>query len=711
MNLLHASNAKTADRLDFDSYSLLTQEANRDFAKLQTLQQTALKQTTAKQSATVYSALLESALYKVKQALELNPTGIKGLNLFARIELFIGNPQKAQVIIERALAAKPDSATALYSAGHIALALGQLALAEKHFTVSLKISKVATRSASSLAYTYLEQGKFVDAFQMYQELIKTQAHDPHIRNKLFESASHINADFYSQELEANVLRYLDFDDVDYSQLRNLITSLLHHKLQISEASTPLEFDQIASDPLLLSSLKRFYFCDALLERLFISLRQSLLFNTVQDMTMPNNHLDLAQAMATQAQLNEYVWAVTQDEEKIIEGLETLLFKITEETQWQLDDIAPAILVLAQYKDLAKTKIAKALGEKAVEKKYQENGNNKNYISDIIEYALNSSKKVIAIAKRLPYWYPEGLDNKNSVSKRVQGQYEENPYPRWKDVGFNTASSYQQALIKNFPQLNLSHWQGKEKLNVLVAGCGTGRQAIRLASYFNDLNIIAIDLSGRSLAYASQQAKKYKVDNIQFIQADILEFSNFPMLFDIIECSGVLHHMEDPEQGLQSLQQLLSPTGVMKIALYSETARKQVITFRKIIADNFAKTGEHLDQRLLRQALMMNQIPGDWSEIINSADFYSLSNCRDLIFHEQEHQFTPSKIAQLLGANQLDFVGMLPTTGARQAFEQKIGSLSEHNNLINWEKVEQEQHDIFATMYQFYCRKQSNIEFL
>jgi len=698
MNLLHASNAKTADRLDLDSYSLLTQEANRDFAKLQSL----------KQSTTAYNALLESALYKVKQALELNPTGIKGLNLFARIELFIGNPQKAHIIIDRALAAKPDSPTALYSAGHIALALGQLALAEKHFTASLKISKVATRSASSLAYTYLEQGKFVEAFQLYQELIKTQAHDPHIRNKLFESASHINADFYSQELEANVLRYLEFDDVDHSLLRNLATSLLHHKFQISEASTPLEFDQIASDPLLLSSLKRFYFCDSLLERLFISLRQSLLFNTVQDMTMPNNHLDLAQAMATQAQLNEYVWPVTQDEEKIIDSLEVLLLQITQETeeaQWQLDDIAPAVLILAQYKDLAKTKVSKALGEKVLV------DNNQSYISEIINYALNNSAKEIALAKKLPYWSATKTENKNSVSKLVQAQYEENPYPRWRDIGFNTASSYQQALIKNFPQLNLSHWQGKEKLNVLVAGCGTGRQAIRLASYFNDLNIIAIDLSGRSLAYASQQAKKYKVDNIQFIQADILEFSNFPMLFDIIECSGVLHHMEDPEQGLQSLQQLLSPTGVMKIALYSEIARKQVITFRKIIADNFARTGEQLDQRLLRQALMMNQIPGDWSQIVTSADFYSMSNCRDLIFHEQEHQFTPTKIAELLSANQLDFVGMLPTTSALQAFEQQIGNLSQQNSLENWGKVEQEQQDIFAAMYQFYCRKQSNIEIL
>ncbi|MFT4907606.1 MAG: 2-polyprenyl-3-methyl-5-hydroxy-6-metoxy-1,4-benzoquinol methylase [Oleispira sp.] len=696
MNLLHASNTKTTRRIDFDSYSLLVQDASRDFAKLQS----------TKEGTTSTQGLLAAALYKVKQALDINPSGIKGLNLYSRIELFAGNPHQAQIIIDRALSAKPDSPTALYSAGHVALALGQLTLAEKHFSGSLKISKVATRSASSLAYTYLELGKFVESFQLYQELIKTQANDPHIRNKLFESASHINADFYSQELETNVLRYLTFENVDHSLLRNLITTLLHHKFQINEASTPLEFDQIASDPLLLNSLKRFHFCDALLERLFISLRQSLLFNTVQDMTIPSAHLELAHDMAVQAQLNEYVWPITQNEQDIISGLEKLLVQVTEETQWQLDDIAPAILILAQYKDLSKTALATVLASKAVKRELKN-----SYLADIIDYAINNREQEIELAKKLPYWSHTNPSDKNSVSLKVQAQYEENPYPRWKDIGFNTASSYQQALLKNFPQLNLSHWQGKKKLNVLVAGCGTGRQAIRLASYFNDLNIVAIDLSGRSLAYAQQQASKYKVENIQFIQADILEFNDFPILFDVIECSGVLHHMEDPEQGLQSLQHLLSPTGVMKIALYSETARKQVITFRKLIAQNKQKSGQDLDQRLLRQALLMNQIPGEWNDIINSHDFYSMSNCRDLIFHAQEHQFTPHTIANLLANNKLDFVGMLPTTSARQAFEEKFGKLTGNNSLHNWDALEQQIEDVFAGMYQFYCRKQSNIKIL
>ena len=108
---------------------------------------------------------------------------------------------------------------------------------------------------------------------------------------------------------------------------------------------------------------------------------------------------------------------------------------------------------------------------------------------------------------------------------------------------------------------------------------------------------------------------------------------------------------------------------------------------------------------------MNQIPGNWSDIVNAHDFYSMSNCRDLIFHEQQHQFTPQGIADLLASNQMNFVGMLPTPAALRAFKQQVGHLHGNNTLDNWHAVEQAQQDIFEGMYQFYCRKQSNIKFL
>lgn len=636
---------------------------------------------------------LEQASAICLTALDLNPNGLQALNLCARIYLQKSELIQAEHWISRALELKPDSVSALYSAGHIALAAGDLNTAEYRFEAACKISKVATRSSSSLAYVYLQQEKYVEAFQLYRELIKTQSDDPHIRSKLFESASHMVADFYSLELEQDLLRYLEFDQVDHSQLRSLITSLLHHKLHLSNEGTPLEFDQLASDPLLLTALKAFYFCDPILERMFITLRQSILFDAAQNMNITGYTLDLAHALACQAQLNEYVWPETEQEQKILEGLQDLLLKVITTTEWQALDISPALLVMSQYQDVSQNHLASHLNQIC-------SSHWPVYLQDVMASTLQQRAYEQVLSQSIPVWQKENNNtcNINKVSAAVRQQYEENPYPRWKDIGFNTPSSYQSALQRNFPQLSTHHWQAGQKLNLLVAGCGTGRQAIRLAKYFNDLNILAIDLSSKALAYANKQAQQYGCDNIRFLQADILDLHSLPMQFDIIECSGVLHHMEEPESGLQSLLGLLKENGLMKIALYSRLARKQVIAFRSMLN----KLDTKPDPRLLRQALLLGQIPGDWHELLLSPDFYSMSNCRDLLFHEQEHQFDLQEIAQLLQHNDLDYVGMVPEPKAKTAMLNEFSNMQD--NLQHWQQVEENNPAIFDGMYQFYCQK-------
>lgn len=679
MNLQQIPQTKKNSLIDLDSYGSLVQDANQDFV---TASKISRDNTGAKTE-----LLIQQALHKVKLALNLNPTGIKGLNLLSRIELHQGNYSAAKAIITHALKIKPDSPTALYSAGHIALAIGDFKSAETHFSKSLKISKTATRSASSLAYTFLESGKYVESFQLYQELIKTQSHDPHIRNKLFEAASHITADFYSDELNDNLQRYLLIKDVDYSLIRNLITSLLHHKLQINKEGTPLEFDTIANDALLLTALKKFYFCDELFEQLFITLRQSLLFSSAQNMEIKENHLPLAEALAAQAQLNEYIWPVTTQEAEIVDSIENLLSQIDKESDWSVSDIAPALLIISQYKNLENISISQSISHKIT-------GDIPHYLKNVLNESIIVRQEEISRAKKIAFW--SGNESlQNTVSTKVQEQYEENPYPRWTEIGFNTKSSYKSALINNFSDLKSNHWQESKKLNILVAGCGTGRQAIRLASYFNDVNIIAIDLSRRSLAYAQKKAERYDVRNIQFIQADILNFTSFPMQFDVIECSGVLHHMENPQQGLSCLKELLAPSGVMKLALYSTIARKQIIEFRNLLK----QAGETIDLRLIRQALLMNQVEGNWQDITQSDDFYSMSDCRDLIFHEHEHQFNLLEVEALLAQEQLEFIGMLADKPKQRSFVQQQNPKS----LLDWHTVELQDPKLFSEMYQFYCQ--------
>ena len=88
-------------------------------------------------------------------------------------------------------------------------------------------------------------------------------------------------------------------------------------------------------------------------------------------------------------------------------------------------------------------------------------------------------------------------------------------------------------------------------NILIAGCGTGAQLINIISYEN-ANILAVDLSLSSLAYAKRKIEEIGYKKIEFLQGDILNLKKLNRKFDIIECMGVLHHMKEPMKGLKIL---------------------------------------------------------------------------------------------------------------------------------------------------------------
>ena len=92
-------------------------------------------------------------------------------------------------------------------------------------------------------------------------------------------------------------------------------------------------------------------------------------------------------------------------------------------------------------------------------------------------------------------------------------------------------------------------------------------------------VLAVDLSLASLAYAKRKSAELGVANIEYRQADILTLGTLEERFDIIECSGVLHHMAQPFEGWRVLASLRKPGGRMRIGLYSEAGRGQVVRAR------------------------------------------------------------------------------------------------------------------------------------
>lgn len=133
---------------------------------------------------------------------------------------------------------------------------------------------------------------------------------------------------------------------------------------------------------------------------------------------------------------------------------------------------------------------------------------------------------------------------NSVSQQVRQQYEENPYPRWIKYAPQRAKTSLAAYLKEtFPHADLSAPAENTALDYLIAGCGTGQQAIDAALNFHASRIIAVDLSLMSLGYAARKTAGFAINNIQYAQADIMELGATGWQFDAIESVGVLHHWQ------------------------------------------------------------------------------------------------------------------------------------------------------------------------
>jgi hypothetical protein len=163
-------------------------------------------------------------------------------------------------------------------------------------------------------------------------------------------------------------------------------------------------------------------------------------------------------------------------------------------------------------------------------------------------------------------------------------------------------------------------------------------------------------------------------------------------------------MRDPAAGLDRLVRLLIPGGLVRLALYSRLARAPLLQAREVIG----KSGfgpEARDIRHFRQRVLEEGASGPLAELIGSTDFFSLSECRDLLYNVQETELDLSGIRRLLEEAGLAFLGfelMIPEVGEGFRREHPHAALTD---LEAWAAYEQDHPRSFRAMYQFWCRKQ------
>ena len=636
---------------------------------------------------------LDEAEASNRQAIALNPDYAEAhYNLGITLKE-LGRLNESEASYKQAIALKPDYAEAHNNLGNTLRELRRLDESEASLRQAIALKPGFTEAHNNLGATLKELGRLDESISSYVRAINLKADFHHLYSNLGKALKSARFNKGDQSLypilinllnRGNFVRPKNVAEAILSLLRldSLIADALLNKTAfIDIKEVDLAIKALAQVPLLHQLMRICPLPDLQLEASFVSMRRVLLANLEQIEASPE-FIHFLSTLSLHCFTNEYVYFETEEEAELIRVLEAAIAgRIAQASQPTITET----LMLATYRPLHQYDWSEKLHVL-------------DQVSDVKVRLIEEPLAERVIAQNMPV-----LSNvDDDVSRKVRAQYEESPYPRWVKLAIDPKEK-SVAEVCNDVKLQLYSEDIKSVLSpsILIAGCGTGQHSIGTASRFANCEVTAVDLSRASLAYAQRKTSELGITSIKYLQADILNLGELEQEFDIIESSGVLHHMDDPMAGWRVLVDLLKTGGLMNIGLYSELARRHIVKTRGEIGLLGIGTSES-EIRQFRQSLVESH--DEQNQLLRgSPDFFSLSTLRDLIFHVQEHRFTLPQIQHCLDELGLKFCGFEDKDIARQ-FKHSFGEEADACDLALWHQFEEENPHSFAGMYQFWCQK-------
>jgi tetratricopeptide (TPR) repeat protein/2-polyprenyl-3-methyl-5-hydroxy-6-metoxy-1,4-benzoquinol methylase len=648
------------------------------------------------------SGLLEDAVSSYQKTIILKPDYTEAHINLSLVLKNLGRLEEALASGEKVLALNPHIADGHNCKGNALLGMNKMEEAVECYRSAVAIDPDFHNAHKNLGNALKELGRSPEAWSHLRRAVALNPGDLSFWNSLADCLESLSFSTSDDGLLYDLAQIAENPTVRPKEIfLPILSGIRQHPdfqaiLPLMEKATPddeIPYGEIAerlsSIPLFLRILALVPAHELEIERFLTTLRRTLLQETMNGTTRDSG-LALSSALALQGFTNEYIFFESEEETAAIERLEGKIADLVEK-----DEVVPApfVAALGAYRALYQFPWAKDIGNREWAEP----------INDVVDRLIREPLEEIKLRSDIPCLTPI----ENEVSQSVREQYEENPYPRWIRTGVRTEGLPIKFVLQSPGfDFDLSDYEPPENPEILVAGCGTGQHSIFTATRFKNCQVLAIDLSLSSLSYAKRKTKQYGISNIDYAQADIMELGILDRQFDIVESSGVLHHLADPVAGWRVLVGLLKTGGLMKIGLYSEIARQDIVSARALIAQKgYSSSAE--DIRRCREEIISMAESGDeaMQMTCKSGDFFSLSECRDLIFHVQEHRFTVPQIETALQDLGLDFVGFEIKD---KAAVKKINKLSPDSNARNstalWHEFEQENPDTFRGMYQFWCRK-------
>ncbi len=558
-----------------------------------------------------------------------------------------------------------------------ALRAGRLAEAEVHLLRILSRNRSNDFALALAGELRVAQQRLRDAALLYAQAVTLRPDVVSYKERFAELARRMHAAEWDPLLADALTACLRTPEIDCTRLSGFWSSLVLQQPAIkSFVSNPDLVAPALSTPLLTEGLKRLLVYDAPTEDFICHLRCRLLFHRQQSVS--RDWVALATALARYAFNSDYILDLSEDEQSAVAQLRGRVEASREPA---------AIAVLACYCPLwALPNSGDILAQHG----------RSGPLKDLVKLHIADALEFRAAAQEVATLTTIG----DGVSAAVRRQYEDFPYPRWQPVA-------RQKLVRDWEneECNRSteHLLRGKAARILVAGCGTGKEAVMLATIFPDAQIIAVDLSRTSLGYAAVMAKRCGISNVSFHHADITQLGSLNEKFDYISAVGVLHHLEDPAAGWKICTELLKPGGLMRIGLYSQAGRWAVVAAREVIA----RGGYGADAEGMRRfrrgspALLPEPVLDDLRRF---TDYYQLSMYRDLLFHVQERRFTIPQIAELLHNFRLTFAGFYLPAHVLARYSAAFPEDRARTDLQNWHRFEQQNPETFRNMYIFWCRK-------
>jgi tetratricopeptide (TPR) repeat protein/SAM-dependent methyltransferase len=619
---------------------------------------------------------IEEALQRHARAVELNPDLVQAHINLGNAYMMLGGHQSALASYRRAIALQPNSSEAYANAALALLHAGQPDEAASHFERALAFvdQNLQTKDAKALFIKCVRHSPALPDGEEFEGMLARALSENWTRPVM------IAAQAARLIVRAGAV-------ADYVSRAN---AAWPRRLDLAELFGTSGLAAVAGNKLLLSLLRATHIPNFELERFLTVARGALLAvasSAHPASSGPEGVLGFVCALARQCFINEYVFSCTPEETGQVTRLRDTLVASLESNR---DIPAFWVALLAAYVPLHSLSGAQRLLDRSWPAP----------MDDLLAQQIREPLEEARYRTEIPRLTAIESD----VSIKVREQYEENPYPRWSATGpIASHTSVESSLRAAFPWAQIERSQESERIEILIAGCGSGQHSIETALRFPKARLLAVDLSLASLAYAKRKTVECGVSNIEYAQADILGLGSIGRTFDVIESSGVLHHMADPMEGWRILLSLLRSGGFMRVGLYSEIARRDVVKARQLIAQR-GYVPRLEDIRGFREELVAGKTGIPLQELTRTADFFSTSTFRDLLFHVQEHRFTLSDIDHFLKDNGLGFIAFDTDIAVVAKYRRRYPADARMTDLGHWHQFETENPDTFFGMYQFWAQK-------